>query len=355
MMGLLGQAASAGARGARPAVSVVWQGQTYVGRIWSQQEKHLWLQLRDGQLVSMPIAAVTSSRPESTFRPVSFIEQREALEQAFPRQYEVQGADPYLVVAPRGKGQGAALRLQRLYRQLITNLTRQGFMVHAAEFPLIVIVWPDRQAFEAACRHDTVAISRELRGYYHPATNRIHTYWHQEQIAGEPLWDNVLLHEGIHQIAFNIGLHARTQPPPLWLIEGLATALEREALRERTPHQSPLARINPERYARLQSLLEQPESLWLQILQQDDPFQQHPLDAYAVAWGWTFYLWERRSYEFSRYVAHLQTLERRTDSAAERLNSFQRFLGPASLLIQDCRRFYRELERERQLVTAQER
>jgi hypothetical protein len=138
------------------------------------------------------------------------------------------------------------------------------------------------------------------------------------------------VHEAIHQLAFNTGLHVRMGHDPRWVVEGLATTLEPEPVRR--PLRSdvrPLDRTNPER---LQTYLEnvslKREVTSAALIADDEAFHNQPLAAYATAWAMSFYLLETRSGEYAQYLRTLSAKSPlQTPSPSERLADFQAAFG----------------------------
>ncbi len=241
-------------------------------------------------------------------------------------------ASPHYVVAGRpAAARAVANALEDVHNGYRWFCSTRRLRLDDPEFPLVAIVMPNRAAFDAYCASEGMPPNSSLQGYYRETTNRFVCYESgrsaDDSLAGVR---DTLVHEAIHQLAFNTSLHVRMGHNPNWVVEGLATALEPEAARR--PLRSdvrPLDRTNPER---LQTYLEDVSHKRHvtagELIAGDDTFQANPFGAYATAWAMTFYLLEARPAEYAKY---LRTLSGKSPleepSPADRLADFQSAFG----------------------------
>jgi hypothetical protein len=135
------------------------------------------------------------------------------------------------------------------------------------------------------------------------------------------------VHEAIHQLAFNSGLHSRIGNNPRWVVEGLAMQFElgqggftktRSAERVNVPRLESFETYRKE--GRQAGAL-------AQMIAADDVFKK-PLGAYGESWLLVNYLIETRAQKFGWY---LQTLAARNPldsySSEDRLRDFQANFG----------------------------
>jgi hypothetical protein len=299
---------------------------THSGKLLGHDAEHFWLLERDGRLDQFPIGDVAAYEPLSgRFAALSSAELRDRLVREFGRGYEVAGAGHYLVVAGRGRAKGYVAEFEQLYRHMYVYLSARGFAIHEPEFPLVAIVFPDRARFAEYCLQEQVAPQTGLMGYYLISSNRVALY---ESDVGA--LDHTIIHEAVHQVAFNIGLHRRMGANPLWVVEGLATAFEPEEFRRPLPSTPVAAKLNRERFARFRGLAGagRPKDALQTLVAGDEPFQAATLDAYAEAWALTFYLLQTRQAQYTDYLKRIAARPALESYSAEaRLEDFQKSFG----------------------------
>jgi hypothetical protein len=318
---------------------------------------------------------------------------KDQLRREFSRPFDVASSRHYLVVA---KGDAQARRYAEMLEGFFTTFqmyfSLRGFKVPEPEFPLVAIVFPSQEAFGKYAQQERQRVSKLVRGYYMPTSNRIaffetssdpvasaepaappsfdfdsaeNPFAQHALVAGEAdlfpssanlhPWDSVeaslkdtLIHEATHQAAYNTGLHSRVGPSPLWMVEGLATVLEAPGVRNSRANSGVKSRINPERLVWFGDFVKnrrKPQSLEA-FLAADDLFASNPLDAYSQAWALTFYLFETRPRNYAEYlrsVAARNPLEIYTPEA--RVADFKRAISKdLKLLEPEFLRFMAEIK-----------
>lgn len=282
------------------------------GRVVAKDDNFALLLDRDGVLQPVPLAGVTGySVAEPTFRPYSSVDMRDKLLRIVGSGASADAvATPHYVVV----GQAAAAEvvgeaLEGVYDGYRWYCSTRDFPASQPEFPLVAIVFPNRATFDAYCRADGVQPSASLQGYYRDTTNRFVCYQSGESAGGRITGNlkDTLVHEAIHQVAFNTGLHVRGGQMPTWVAEGFATALEPDSARRPLRSESrPLDRANRERLHRFLRSADAPERLRPQdLIASDVAFDAAPLDAYAAAWALTFYFMETKPTAYGHYLRTL--------------------------------------------------
>jgi hypothetical protein len=253
----------------------------------------------------------------------------------------------------RAYAQWCAALFERLH-DAFTNFWKQsGLEMSPPPRPLLVVIFADRQRYEAFAARDLGAAADRVVGYYNLMTNRVTTFDLTGsaglprpagqaaaraglEILGSPEASGMvatLVHEATHQMAFNGGLHQRLAPVPLWLSEGVATYFETPDLSSDRGWKG-IGNVNP---TRLERFLATPSAGKLeQIVLGDEPFRRpdEALDAYSRAWALTFFLAQTRK---AAFVGYLRTISRKEpladDSPEERLRDFKAAFGasPADL------------------------
>jgi hypothetical protein len=240
--------------------------------------------------------------------------------------------------------------------------------IREPEFPLVMLVFSERGAYDQASREDLPGGVGNIIGYYSLRTNRVNMFdltgaealRGQErrrgslreinqmlsQPAAVPLVSTIV-HEATHQIAFNCGLQQRFADLPLWLLEGMAVYFEAPDLTSARGWTG-IGKVN---YPRLETfrrnLPKWNEGTFAGLLA-DDRRMRDPrasVDAYADAWALNYFLIEYRAKPYAAYLKHLsQKPPLIASSAQDRLAEFGQFFGDLKELEQDFLRRMARLE-----------
>ena len=336
--------------------------QEYTGRIVALNPALCTLMDRQGRLIELDVAKLESvEHLAERFRPDSASTFRSQLTQQFGKQYEVSGTTHYMVCARKGRAAGYAQLFERIYREMEQFYRVRGLRMRAPDVPLVAIVFSEQSEFSKYCLRDNVAPTAGLKGYYSLVTNRVALFADAAEfvsaaddlqrtsdiaalfgIAGQAA--NTIIHETIHQVSYNVGIHSRLGESPLWVVEGLATVLEPSSMRSRRQNQSSAHRVNPERFNWFQKQYlpsRTPGHLSL-LIASDDAFRTQTLNAYSEAWALTFFLLENsvRRRHFADYLQRLSERDASADYTAEqRLSDFQAKFGDVARLEIEFLRF----------------
>ncbi|MGQ0636660.1 MAG: DUF1570 domain-containing protein [Planctomycetaceae bacterium] len=363
-------AGSATALGTPPAlVELLIGDRKYEGKVVAHTDLAFWLIGQDGRLSIFDADSVKTFRQLSPkFQGWNASIVKDQLRREFGRPYDVVSTRHYVVVA-RGDAQARvyADTLEDFFGTFQMYFSLRGFKVPEPEFPLVAIVFPTQEAFAKYAQQERQRVSRMVRGYYMPTSNRI-TFFESEsealshveptragpgRLTPEPaLCDlkpadaadaieaslkDTLIHEATHQAAYNTGLHSRIGENPVWMVEGLATVFEAPGVRSSRANTGIRSRVNRERLVWFGNFVKErrrPQSLEA-LIASDDLFSQNPLDAYSQAWALTFFLFETRPRNYAEYlraVASRNSLERY--AAAARVADFERAMGKELKLLE---------------------
>ncbi len=275
------------------------------------------------------------------FRPQSVMEASQLLEKELGPGYEIQINGSYVVAAPAGK----TSRWRDRFQSLLAGYTRyfevRGWPIRQPDFPLVVIVLPSRNSFTTYVSRESSQPKNNVVGSYFPKSNRCILY--QLESGSGVDWSETeatIVHEAIHQLAFNTGAHERLFGNPLWLVEGLATMFEQPAVYDLRSNRSTLeSRMLPSRVQALQPLLQDPAGLAARLanlIESDRAFQIDPQNSYTLAWAMTFYLAERMPTEFGQYLKTIRSRGLGEYEAGQRVADFRSVFqtDPDSLTIQ---------------------
>lgn len=329
----------------------------YEGKVVSLSKSKCSLLDRQGKLIHLDVKSLkTFEKVSARYQPYSQSAFRQELQKEFP-DYEVVGATHYLVVGPRGRASAFARLFDAIYRDVEQFYRVRGFRVRTPEVPLVAIVFGSQQEFVNYCVRDKVPPSPTLLGYYSLLSNRVALFDDGRRISKlQPAGDvldryqsilgasgisgdtaNTIVHETTHQVGYNIGVHSRLGTTPLWLVEGLATVLEPDAMRSSRGRNLLSDRLNPERshwFANVHRPKRRTGNLAM-LVASDDYFHKHVLDSYSESWAFTFFLLENAARR-QQLVKYIQAVNARdpqaTYTARERLQDFQSAFGDISRL-----------------------
>lgn len=278
---------------------------------------------------------------EEFFVPASLAEARAQLQAEMGPAFETQVTGPYVIAAPRGE----IGRWESCFRSLLAGYTRyfetRGWPLRTPDFPLIIIVLPDRQSFLQKASQETKStrLLENIAGMYVPASNRCLLF--NLQGGEETNWEATeatVVHEAVHQLAYNTGLHERLFEHPLWMVEGLATMFEVPSVyKGRLSSDTAVDRIHRDKAREVVSLVGQDTGALGEKLEDlvasDHLFRVHTAEAYALAWAMTYYLVERMPKQYFEYIAVQRRRGFETYPADARLIDFRQAFSmtPAQL------------------------
>lgn len=170
-----------------------------------------------------------------------------------------------------------------------------------------------------------ILLTHALGNSYSAAYNRV---------AGETA--STIVHETTHQVGYNIGIHSRLGTNPAWVVEGLATVLEAPGMRARGRSMT-RDRVNADRlrWFHNEYLPGRKSGDIARMIADDDFFRNRALDAYSVAWAFTYFLTDNPARN-RKFVGYLRTLAARDAtlpySPEDRLRDFQAAFGDIARL-----------------------
>lgn len=355
----------------------------YEGKVILNLEEQFWLMQTDGRIHELRVSQTQRFRQIAPkFSPASPSHLAGALTKELGKGFQVATSRNYVVAAASGeKARQYSNVLEDSYRAFRQYFSVRGLKLSDPEVPMIAIVFPTQGQFTTYAQQDRVASGQGLAGYYSPMSNRVALFESEQKMAlrspletlpGAPRWNqpdplltrfeagfaeesrgdspfafanfgkvsgdlkDTLVHEAIHQAAFNTGLHPRLGPTPRWVVEGLATVFEAPGIRNSSAI-GEKARINPERqiwfgnYAQSRRKEKSLEA----FLTSDKLFETNTLDGYAEAWALSFYLIEKRPRDYAKFLARMSARSPLAAfTAKERLEDFRETISKDILLIE---------------------
>ena len=309
--------------------------ETVRGRLAARTPAAAFLFTPAGRMAEVPLASVVGFRRlSSRFVPDSPRTVADALRRELGPGGAVSRTRHYIVVRHDSRVAGTfAGRLERIYAGVTGWFRRRGARVRDPEFPLVAVVLPDFPQFAEVAAAEGLATSaarvpRGLGGYYSPGTNRL-TVWEPPGGATDARFADTLVHEAVHQIAFNTGLHHRTGGTPRWVAEGLATALEAPALLSPAGSTRTADRVNAGRLRAFRARSQtRPADYVTALVAGGDAVSGDVLGFYAESWAVTFYLMHARGGDYANYLAALAGgTAAAPDAPADRLRAFRAAFG----------------------------
>ena len=303
-------------------------GQRVEGRPIFWSKSRVQLMLRDGQLLDFPASQATNYRRSADrFRSYTASEIRSRLAAELGRKFEVTGTGHYLVVHPAGEKNRWAARFEDLYRSFVHYFSVRGLPITEPEFPLIAIVWKNKNDYLRYAVRTGNPVGPNVLGYYSPTTNRVHLYDNSNGTTSAHRWQQnakTIIHEVTHQTAFNTGVHKRFASCPRWVAKGLGTLFEAPGIYDSRHHSTKQDRINLGQLAGYRQIATKLTKADLaNMITSDRAFETNTQMAYAQAWAFTFYLMETQPRRYTQYLA--KTAERepgRVHTSTDRLADF---------------------------------
>ena len=293
---------------ARSMVEADINGVRVEGRMLYQHEQQLSLLARDGHWWTCKPAEATNTRSSSDdFRPYTASEMRARLAREMGDRFEVSGTRHFIVAYPKGQQEIWPQRFEELYGSCVHYFSIRGFTLSEPEFPLIAIVWRNRDEFRQAAKNEGAQLRDDVIGYYWQVTNRLMMYDLGGNATHGKNWQDTadtIIHEATHQTAFNTGIHNRFVNSPGWVAEGLATMFEPRGVHDSRNYPDQADRINRARliqFRQFQVTKRSSDSIQ-DLVTSDQRFKDNSTGAYAEAWALTFYLVETMPRDYAQYL-----------------------------------------------------
>lgn len=272
--------------------------------------------LPTGELVMVPRSQTAAT--DKRFVPADADAMKRSLAAAGFDKFKMEWAPPYLFVYASSEGFYLHTRsiLESMYPGVKATLESWGLKPADPEVPLVVIIMPSREAFDA---YDKT--SPEIAAYYNTLSNYVVLYEDKRLWEAAPEYAlkqgaYIVAHEGVHQILHNAGIQQRLARWPMWISEGLPeyfcplkvssriVRIANAELPTRTLKWTDPGMVNDIRMHALLRTNSQGGEVAKQLVQASELGSRE----YALAWGLVHYLVNERPSEFRAYLQDVQQI-----------------------------------------------
>lgn len=303
----------------------------------------LLLLTADGRLWPCGAARIESrSKDDVPFKALNADEMSQRLLQEFGAGFQIHKTAHYVVAHNTNDAyvKWCAGLFERLHRGFYTFWKSRGWVLKESRFPLVAVVFDSREAFERYAKPEVGEGVGSIIGYYNLQTNRMTTY----ALADPERRVATVIHEAVHQLAYNSSLQRRLADNPLWVSEGLAMYFEAPDL-SNSRGWGTIGKVNEVNLGRFREYLpSRPADSLPQLIQDDRRFSGSGAgSAYGEAWALNYFLLRTKP---KQYVNYLQGLSQRppleaTDSE-RRLDEFATAFGDPQKLNAEFLRYMRD-------------
>ncbi len=206
--------------------------------------------------------------------------------------------------------QATSTILETMYPALYQFCEGRGLEVHDPEFPLVVLMFSNRDEFDRYSKRPP-----GVAAYYNLVSNQIVLYADADlaKVSLELAMKSsisTIAHEGVHQILFNIGAAQRLARWPLWIAEGLAEYFAPTETGKRVRWKG-LGLVHDLRMYELVQHAKATKSIGTQWFGLKKTVDAERLDSlgYAVAWATVYVLANSKRAEFTSYLQALSKLQ----------------------------------------------
>jgi hypothetical protein len=272
---------------------------------------------------------------ERKFIPITQSKMAEKLRKEFP-EFDLLTTTNYIILyqTSRAYADWNAKLLENLYHSFYNFWKKRGANLYKPEFPLVAIIYSDKKTFRlhAADYFSDQDHFQMVAAFYSPKTNYIfvpdltNTVSTKQTISRRATREQIgeflkqprikynistIIHEGVHQISYNVGIIPRYTSIPSWFSEGLATIHEVPTQETKLGWESKI-KLNDWRIKELHKYLSQfPLNPILTLVREDQPFKikETQSSSYGMAGGMMFYLMHRHP---EKLLEYFEILNKRT-------------------------------------------
>lgn len=237
--------------------------------------------------------------------------------------------------------------LESMLPGVVASLKSWGLKIERPETPMVVVILPNRAAFDAR-----KPMPKEVIAYYDSMSNYVVMYEDQALWEAAPEFaakqaSYCIAHEGVHQLLANVGVQRRLSNWPQWISEGLPeyfcplkvnSNIVRKGNAElptRTLRWTKAGMVNDLRMYHLLRVSAGSGSVLENLVEAEEIDSE----GYALAWGLVHYLASKKTEAFRAYLADVskyQPLDPITRPFAGRADPrFVKHFGPNFAALED--------------------
>lgn len=337
-----------------------------LAEFWVDQPDGKLLLLPDGRLTFVEQQELRDVQPlRGPLEPLSHEALAEQLKSELPTGWRHLSTEHYVILYNTSDAYAKWISglQERVLKAFYRYWQRLKFPLVPPRFPLVCMLFGTREAYLQNAQLELGRAADSMIGYYSLQTNRVKTFDltgieglipEGQRVPTVSLIQTILqqpqaertvatiVHEGVHQLAYNSGLQVRLADNPLWVSEGLAMYFE-------SPDPSSdrgwttIGKVNRFQLNNfLRFLPKRPADSLIRLISDDSRFRNAAdvTEAYAESWALTYFLLRSRSRQFVDYLQRLAKLPPLgTTTPQERIEMFREHLG------QDVTRFDRDFLR----------
>jgi hypothetical protein len=307
----------------------------------------------DGGLLTLHGDQISESKPvQESFEPASDEAIIASLQEIVGDGFRYYRTKNYLIAydTSAAYAEWVGQLFERLKRGFYNYWNQRRVPLEQPSFPLIAVVFSNKPGYLAYSQREIGDSAQSMFGYYNmnsnrvvmydltgvdglvPRDQRVHTQAVINQILSQPQAERTvatIVHEAVHQLAFNSGLQVRLADNPLWLSEGLAMFFEAPDLQ--SPQAWNIGNVNYHNLRLFHTFLSRrPEDSLLSLVRDDQRFRDATTvsDAYPESWALTYFLMKTRNRQFAAYLKELGQLTPLDEGSPEqRVATFEKHFG----------------------------
>lgn len=308
----------------------------------------------DGQLWTLYDKQIVSRKPtDAVMQPLTSEEIYERFQQQLPPGFLVYKTKHYVIVynTSGAYAKWVGELFERLYRGFYNYWKRQHQIdLDEPRFPLVAVIFKDKPSYLLYAKREVGDAAEAMIGYYNMKTNRMATYDLTgvnglapsgvpltstrviEQVLARPQAERTvatIVHEAVHQIAYNSGLQVRLADNPRWLSEGLAMYFESPDFSSRSGWS--MGKVNYHNFRKFaQYLPTRPADSLTSLICSDQRLldSSTAVHAYPESWALTYFLMKTQKENYAAYLKELANLPPLGEtSERERVDLFKEYFG----------------------------
>lgn len=314
---------------------------------------NLLLLTPDGQLWTLLAEDVVSrEETDEEMQPLTSEEIYAQFKSSMPSGVQIHKTKHYVMLHNTNPAYAAWVGelFERLYRGFYNYWKSQRVELEQPRFPLVAFVFSDKNSYMQFAEREVGESAKAMIGYYNLKTNRMITCDLTgingivpqgtrlansrmiNQILSQPQAERTvatIVHEAVHQIAYNSGLQVRLADNPRWLSEGMAMFFESPDFKSSRGWS--MGKVNYHNLRGFAQYLPQRGADSLTSLISDDErllSSETARTAYPESWALTYFLMKTKKVEYSAYLQELATkrpLE--SDKPRDRVELFKKHFG----------------------------